>query len=167
MKNIVWTKGTSGLEGEFQSSSEVDFYINKDMIHIADTKVARRYGDFFIRQIHKFEEVSICVGWRLLFHRLSLWLACIFHVICWLNVYHEKRKENFICHDTCFLDLFQMNRGLLNLPHWGACALELESTEEPYQCKTLTCSAAKLNVPTSGVGFVKIQNVLGMEIKKI
>lgn len=29
------------------------------MIHIADTKVARRYGDFFIRQIHKFEEVSI------------------------------------------------------------------------------------------------------------
>ena len=27
------------------------------MIHIADTKVARRYGDFFIRQIHKFEEV--------------------------------------------------------------------------------------------------------------
>ena len=24
------------------------------MIHIADTKVARRYGDFFIRQIHKF-----------------------------------------------------------------------------------------------------------------
>ncbi|XP_064619382.1 eukaryotic translation initiation factor 3 subunit L-like [Lineus longissimus] len=58
MKNIVWTKGTSGLEGEFQSSSEVDFYINKDMIHIADTKVARRYGDFFIRQIHKFEEMN-------------------------------------------------------------------------------------------------------------
>lgn len=28
------------------------------MIHIADTKVARRYGDFFIRQIHKFEEVT-------------------------------------------------------------------------------------------------------------
>lgn len=30
---------------------------HQDMIHIADTKVARRYGDFFIRQIHKFEEV--------------------------------------------------------------------------------------------------------------
>lgn len=28
------------------------------MIHIADTKVARRYGDFFIRQIHKLEEVK-------------------------------------------------------------------------------------------------------------
>ncbi|XP_048761523.1 eukaryotic translation initiation factor 3 subunit L-like [Ostrea edulis] len=58
MKNVVWTKGTSGLEGEFQSASEVDFYIDKEMIHIADTKVARRYGDFFIRQIHKFEEIT-------------------------------------------------------------------------------------------------------------
>jgi len=58
MKNVVWTKGSSGLEGEFKSSSEVDCYIDKDMIHIADTKVARRYGDFFIRQIHKFEEMN-------------------------------------------------------------------------------------------------------------
>jgi len=58
MKNVVWTRGVSGLDGDFQSSSEVDFYIDKDMIHIADTKVARRYGDFFIRQIHKFEELN-------------------------------------------------------------------------------------------------------------
>ena len=33
------------------------------MIHIADTQVARRYGDFFIRQIHKFDEV---IGFTLL-----------------------------------------------------------------------------------------------------
>lgn len=58
MRNVVWTKGTSGLEGEFQSGSEVDFYIDRNMIHIADTKVARRYGDFFIRQIHKFDELN-------------------------------------------------------------------------------------------------------------
>uniref|UniRef100_A0A2K5C8J1 Eukaryotic translation initiation factor 3 subunit L n=1 Tax=Aotus nancymaae TaxID=37293 RepID=A0A2K5C8J1_AOTNA len=58
MKNLVWTTGISALDGEFQSASEVDFYIDKDMIHIADTKVARRYGDFFIRQIHKFEEFN-------------------------------------------------------------------------------------------------------------
>ena len=57
MMNKVWSKGTSGLEGDFQSESEVDFYIDKNMIHIADTKVDRRYGDFFIRQIHKFEEL--------------------------------------------------------------------------------------------------------------
>lgn len=29
----------------------------QDMIHIADTQVARRYGDFFVRQINKFVEV--------------------------------------------------------------------------------------------------------------
>merc|ERR1719230_23163 len=58
MRNIVWTKGVSALEGEFQTESEVDFYIDKNMIHIADTKVDRRFGDFFIRQIHKFEELN-------------------------------------------------------------------------------------------------------------
>lgn len=81
MKNVVWTKGTSGLDGELQSGSEVciitldgqlafvaldasntslqvDFYIDGGMIHIADTKVARRYGDYFIRQIHKFEDIN-------------------------------------------------------------------------------------------------------------
>merc|ERR1712107_732777 len=51
MKNVVWTKGTSGLEGEFKSGSEVDFYI-------ADNMVAPRYGDYFIRQIHKFDDLN-------------------------------------------------------------------------------------------------------------
>ncbi|GJQ68323.1 hypothetical protein Trydic_g16918 [Trypoxylus dichotomus] len=58
MKNLVWTKGSSGLDGKFQSGSELDFYIDNDMIHIADTKVAHRYGDFFIRKILKFEELN-------------------------------------------------------------------------------------------------------------
>ncbi len=46
---------------DFRSSSEVDFYIHNDMIHIADTKVARRFSDYFIRQIHKLDEVSFLV----------------------------------------------------------------------------------------------------------
>lgn len=29
MQNMVWTKGQSGLEGEFKSGSDVDFYIDK------------------------------------------------------------------------------------------------------------------------------------------
>lgn len=28
MKNLVWTSGISALDGEFQSASEVDFYID-------------------------------------------------------------------------------------------------------------------------------------------
>uniref|UniRef100_A0A1B6CE95 Eukaryotic translation initiation factor 3 subunit L n=1 Tax=Clastoptera arizonana TaxID=38151 RepID=A0A1B6CE95_9HEMI len=58
MKNVVWTRGTSGLEGTFQSGSELDFYIDNEMIHIADTKVANPYGDFFIRKILKFDELN-------------------------------------------------------------------------------------------------------------
>lgn len=58
MNNVVWSKGNSGLEGKFQSGSELDFYIDNDMIHIADTKVSHRYGDFFIRKILKFEDLN-------------------------------------------------------------------------------------------------------------
>ncbi|XP_019761835.1 eukaryotic translation initiation factor 3 subunit L [Dendroctonus ponderosae] len=58
MKNVVWSKGASGLDGKFQSGSELDFYIDNEMIHIADTKVAHRYGDFFIRKILKFEDLN-------------------------------------------------------------------------------------------------------------
>ena len=58
LNHVSLIQGTSGLEGEFKSGSEVDFYIDKNMIHIADTKVAPRYGDFFIRQIHKFDELN-------------------------------------------------------------------------------------------------------------
>jgi len=57
MYNVVWSKGISSLEGDFQAGSEVDFYIDKDMIHIADTKVGRRYGDYFIRHIHLMDEL--------------------------------------------------------------------------------------------------------------
>jgi len=43
---------------DFRSSSEVDFYIDHNMIHIADTKVATRFSDFFIAQIHKIDEIT-------------------------------------------------------------------------------------------------------------
>jgi translation initiation factor 3 subunit L len=49
------------MTDEFRSSSEVDFYINKEMVHIADTKVATRFSDFFILQIHKLNEVCLFV----------------------------------------------------------------------------------------------------------
>ena len=80
MKNVVWTRGTGGLEGEFQATSEIDFYIDNDMVHIADTKVARRYGDFFIRNIHKFEEVRTCEV--LLMQSLGLSLFDIWICFC-------------------------------------------------------------------------------------
>ena len=32
-RNLVWTRGTDALEGELQSSSEVDFYIDQVKHH--------------------------------------------------------------------------------------------------------------------------------------
>jgi len=55
-RNLVWNGG-SPLTGKWSSSSDVDFYVDKDMVHILDSKVTRRYGEFFIRNISKFEEI--------------------------------------------------------------------------------------------------------------
>jgi len=37
---------------------DLDFYVDGDMIVIADTKVARRYGEYFIRHIQKLMELN-------------------------------------------------------------------------------------------------------------
>jgi len=60
--NLVWSpvQGvyTPPLSGRVLSSSDVDFYADaEDMVTIVDSKVIRRYGDFFIRHINKFDEL--------------------------------------------------------------------------------------------------------------
>lgn len=55
-RGLVWVGGPP-LNGEWTFSSDVDFYLDKDMVHITDTKVQRRYSEFFIRHIHKFDEI--------------------------------------------------------------------------------------------------------------
>ncbi len=49
---LVWGEGNP-LSGDRQPSTDVDFYIDGDMVHIADIKVARSYGSFFVHQIQK------------------------------------------------------------------------------------------------------------------
>jgi len=39
------------------SSSDVDFFVDKDMVHIRDAKVQRKYSEFFVRHINKFESI--------------------------------------------------------------------------------------------------------------
>ncbi|KAK9767552.1 hypothetical protein K7432_002567 [Basidiobolus ranarum] len=51
-----WVEGTL-LDCETITSTDLDFSVNMDMIHIAESKVGRRYGDWFIRNIHKFEDI--------------------------------------------------------------------------------------------------------------
>lgn len=45
MHNLVWTRGQSGLEGEFQSGSDVDFYIDKVSVIID-------LADIFLNVLH-------------------------------------------------------------------------------------------------------------------
>ncbi|CAB4415446.1 unnamed protein product [Rhizophagus irregularis] len=50
------THGTL-LEGEYVTTSDLDFCLKQDMIHIAESKVGRRYGDWFLRHINKFQDI--------------------------------------------------------------------------------------------------------------
>jgi len=55
--NLVWTPGEPAVKGKWASLSDVNFIIDGDMVHIQDAKVEKRYGDFFIRHINKFQEI--------------------------------------------------------------------------------------------------------------
>jgi len=55
-RQMIW-QGGSPLSAKPVMSSDVDFFISNDMITVADTKLARRYGEYFIRHITKFEEI--------------------------------------------------------------------------------------------------------------
>ena len=54
---LVWNGGSSATGGEWASSSDVDFYIEGDMVKVASQKPVRKYGDYFIKHINKFEEI--------------------------------------------------------------------------------------------------------------
>ena len=63
-RNLVWNAQGTAASGAYHSSSDVDFYIIDDMIHIGDTKVARKYGEYFVRQINKFDDVCNAITKR-------------------------------------------------------------------------------------------------------
>ncbi|GMT13699.1 hypothetical protein PFISCL1PPCAC_4996, partial [Pristionchus fissidentatus] len=61
--NELGKDGSTGAVGTDASdvdetTTDIDFYVDKDMIVIADTKVARRVGEHFIKHIHKLYEVQ-------------------------------------------------------------------------------------------------------------
>ncbi|CAO4368078.1 unnamed protein product [Caenorhabditis nigoni] len=41
-----------------EPQTDIDFYVDRDMINIADTKVARHVGEHFLRHIQKLQEVQ-------------------------------------------------------------------------------------------------------------
>jgi len=56
-RELVWMGG-SPMDGEWVKASDVDFKLENDMVTIVDSRPVRRYSDFFIRHIQKFNELS-------------------------------------------------------------------------------------------------------------
>lgn len=51
-----WESGDV-LDGSWGMTSDLDFVMVKDMIYISETKVARKVGEWFVRNINKFEDM--------------------------------------------------------------------------------------------------------------
>ena len=41
------------------ANADLDFYIDQNMIHVADTKMCRRVGEYFVKHIQKLKEVGV------------------------------------------------------------------------------------------------------------
>lgn len=55
-RQLKWSHGTL-LDGEDVNTSDLDFAIVDDMVHIAEAKVGRKYGDWFLRNSSKFQDI--------------------------------------------------------------------------------------------------------------
>ncbi|KAG5591946.1 hypothetical protein H5410_042460 [Solanum commersonii] len=44
-------------DGKIISNADVDFYIDEDMVRVVESKSAKKYGDYFLRQIVKLEGI--------------------------------------------------------------------------------------------------------------
>ncbi|TPX41815.1 hypothetical protein SeMB42_g05275 [Synchytrium endobioticum] len=51
-----WDSGKVS-DGEYGPTSDLDLYINQDMIHVVESKQGRRVGDWFIRHANKLDDV--------------------------------------------------------------------------------------------------------------
>jgi len=53
---LSWAGGAP-LTGSWASSAEVDFYVDGEVAHVADTSLVRKHSDYFLKQINKLEEI--------------------------------------------------------------------------------------------------------------
>lgn len=51
-----WETG-SLTSGEYGQTTDIDFYLKQDMIHIIESKSGHRVADWYIKQINKFEDI--------------------------------------------------------------------------------------------------------------
>ncbi|KAJ2678032.1 hypothetical protein GGI25_002675 [Coemansia spiralis] len=56
-RQLKWIGGPSLLSGEVTSTTDLDFALQEDMIFIAESRVGRRYADWFIRNTNKVQDL--------------------------------------------------------------------------------------------------------------
>lgn len=54
---LVGSFENAPLHGNFASSSDVGFFVEKNVVHISDVKPASRYGEYFIHNIGKLDDM--------------------------------------------------------------------------------------------------------------
>jgi len=56
-RQLQWQSGMKPIEGVWESSTHLEFWMEGDMIHIVDNTVRRKYGEIFLRNCNKLEEI--------------------------------------------------------------------------------------------------------------
>ncbi|KAJ1668013.1 hypothetical protein IW140_002446 [Coemansia sp. RSA 1813] len=56
-RQIKWVGSPDLLKGEITSTTDLDFALQEDMIFIAESRVGRRYADWFIRNTNKIQDL--------------------------------------------------------------------------------------------------------------
>jgi len=51
----------SPLSGKLELASDVDFYLDNDMIHISDTKVSEHYAEYFLKAIRRLDDLMTSI----------------------------------------------------------------------------------------------------------
>ncbi|KAJ1824309.1 hypothetical protein GGH91_000008 [Coemansia sp. RSA 2671] len=58
-RQVKWVGGSDLLSGELVPSTDLDFALQMDMIFIAESRVGRRYADWFIRNANKVHDLVV------------------------------------------------------------------------------------------------------------
>ncbi|KAJ2485840.1 hypothetical protein IWW37_005817 [Coemansia sp. RSA 2050] len=58
-RQVKWGGGSDLLSGELVPSTDLDFALQMDMIFIAESRVGRRYADWFIRNANKVHDLVV------------------------------------------------------------------------------------------------------------
>jgi len=56
-RQLQWSNDMRPNQGNWTPSTNLEFYIDGEMIHVIDNTVTKRYAEIFLRNCDKFEEL--------------------------------------------------------------------------------------------------------------